>query len=82
MPRLQNADGLDPKGVYKATPLVGNGFYALQLVEPALPPGAPKDGQDNWVVKLDASLARRLRAKARPGESLRAQVNRLLLAAL
>lgn len=83
MPRLQNAEGLDPRGVYKATPLVGHGFYSLQLVEPVAPrPGAPKDEKDEWAVKLDAGLARRLRARARKGESLRDQVQRILLASL
>ena len=79
MPRLQNAPGLQPGGLYKATALVGRDYYSLSLVEPA---AASPEAPEQYVVKIDAGLCRRLRARARPGETLRQQVERLLAAAL
>ena len=79
MPRLQNAEGLQPKGLYRATPLVGRDYYSLTLIEPA---AASLEAPEQYVVKIDAGLCRRLRARARPGETLRQQVERVLLATL
>lgn len=75
MPRLRNAAGLDPKGLYEARPLVGHGFYALTLVEPS---EAVLKPPETYEIKLDAALCRKLRARSKPGETLRQQVERLL----
>ena len=78
MPRLQNGPGLDPNGLYRAVELVGRDCYSLTLIEPAAAsPEAPE-----YVVKIDAGLCRRLRSRARPGETLREQIERVLLATL
>ena len=79
MPRLQNGPGLDPNGLYKAVELVGRDYYSLKLIEPA---AAPPEGPEPYVVKIDAGLCRRLRSRARPGETLRQQIERVLLATL
>ena len=75
MPRLQNGPGLEPQGVYRAIPLVGRGMYGLVLIEP---PGPPPEAPEAYEIKLDAVLCRKLRARSKPGETLRQQVERLL----
>lgn len=76
MPKLQNAPGLDPKGTYKATPLVGAGMYGLALVEP--PAASAEAPSEDYVVKLDPVLCRQLRSlsksKVKPRPSLRSLV--------
>ena len=69
--------GIDPKGAYEATELVGRGMYRLQRVKP--PEAAPKGFA---TVKISLTAMQKIGRYKLPGETLAAAVERLALSSL
>jgi len=67
--------GIDPKGTYGATELVGLGLYRLQRIEP------PETALGGFTtVKISLAAVKKIGRHKLPGETLAAAIERLALA--